>query len=214
MGVPIIDGTSLRQFCAARLNILSKVSRDLRLWHSEGTKSNRFYFDTSLPGEYLSVTHDTWCSVSIRPLSFPRPTVQELCNLSQNWPQFQVQLTLGHAAIPHSDWRNNSTCIPALSLYHVMSAIHRWVQDRCNCSNLFLDKEQTKRGGLPEIPLWWCKKHILKKRGSCDTCLISQHFGKYVGNGSVSLFQHPYVKYRPEICDDQKNPRGTKKIKT
>ena len=73
---------------------------DLRLWHSEGTKSNRFYFDTSLPGEYLSVTHDTRCSVSIRPLSFPRPTVQELCNLSQNWPQFQVQLTLGHAGIP------------------------------------------------------------------------------------------------------------------
>ena len=166
MGVPIIDGTSLRQFCAARLNILSKVSPDLRLWHSEGTKSNRFYFDTSLPGEYLSVTHDTRCSVSIRPLSFPRPTVQELCNLSQNWPQFQVQLTLGHAGIPHSDWRNYSTCIPALSLYHVRSAIHRWVQDRCNCLNFFFDKEQTKREGgrLPEIPLW-CYKNITWKKG-------------------------------------------------
>ena len=27
----------------------------------------------------------------------------------------------------------------------------------------------------------------------------------------MSLFQHRYVKYRPEICDDQKNSRGTKK---
>ena len=43
MGVPIIDGASLRQFCTVGLNISSKVSRDLRLRHFVDQKSGPFY---------------------------------------------------------------------------------------------------------------------------------------------------------------------------
>ena len=58
MGVPIIDGASLRQFCTVGLNISSKVFPDLRLRHFVDQKSRRFY-TLILHCRWL-LEHDTW----------------------------------------------------------------------------------------------------------------------------------------------------------
>ena len=58
LGVPIIDGASLRQFCTSALNISSKVSCDLRLQHFVDQKSVRFYILILRCRRPLE--HDTW----------------------------------------------------------------------------------------------------------------------------------------------------------
>ena len=61
MGVPIIGGTSFRQFCSLALNILSEVSL---IWGSDTwlpiRKSVRFWFFTATDN-HLSMTHDALC---------------------------------------------------------------------------------------------------------------------------------------------------------
>ena len=110
MGVPIIDGASLRQFCTVGLNISSKVSPDLRLRHFVDQKSGPFYILILHCRRLLE--HDTWHLVwwVFHQFLFHTDNCQCRCNLSQNWPQFQVQLTLGHAGIPHRELSN--ICIP------------------------------------------------------------------------------------------------------